>query len=217
MLTVREVMRPEPMTLEPSETLREAVDALIAGGAGGAPVVANGRLVGVVSLSDILAFEAGTPGVPTFRPSDGEPGTDEIDDEKEAEEEGGRWFREMWNGAEADVVSRMASTDRPEWDELEEHSVDEVMTRKVIAISPDDAVEDAARVMDRAGLHRLIVMEVGTVVGVLSARDLVHAIAEGKLAPAQPLLPRPQPVAKSGEICTGACCAESPADRAERP
>jgi CBS domain-containing protein len=184
MLKVRELMRMDPYTLEPDQTLREAVDGLVTAGTGGAPVVSAGKLVGVVSLSDILAFEADAPGVASYRPSAG-PDDDEAMDEKEAEEQPGRWFREMWDSSSSDVLARVSATDRPEWDELDEHAVEEVMTRRVVEISPDATIQEAAHMMDRAGLHRLVVTELGSVVGVLGARDIVRAVATGKLVPAR--------------------------------
>lgn len=179
MLTVRELMRTDPPTLGPEETLRSAVDVLVSAGTGGAPVVSGGRLVGVVSLSDVLAFEADAPGVPVYRPEMDNGLEDGFDDGEEA----GLWLAEMWEDAEADLVSRLKRTDGPEWDELDEHSVAEVMTRKVVAVAPEDTVQQAARAMDRAGVHRLVVTEHGQVVGVLGARDIVRAVARGHLVP----------------------------------
>lgn len=190
MLTVRELMRTDPLTLAPEESLRSAIDVLVSAGTGGAPVVSGSRLVGVISLSDVLAFEADAPGIPSYRPemesTDDEGPLDggEVDEA----EEGGRWFREMWDGV-GSVVARLATSDGPEWDDLDEHSVAEVMTRKVVAVAPGDPVEAAARTMDRAGIHRLLVLDRGELVGVLGARDVVRAVAKGLLVPAQAALP----------------------------
>ena len=60
MATVRELMASDPVTVEPEETLRKAADLLTASGVSGAPVTANGRVVGVVTLTDITQFEAET-------------------------------------------------------------------------------------------------------------------------------------------------------------
>ena len=183
MLTVRDLMKSDPLTLEPEETLRSAVDVLVSAGTGGAPVVSGGRLVGVVSLSDVLAFEAGEPGVPTYRPEmDMNSRADDLT-ESEAEEEAGSWFRAMWEDVGPDVVTRLEQADGPEWDELDQHSVAEVMTRKVVSVSPHDSVQRAAQVMDRAGVHRVVVIEDDDVVGILGARDVVRAVAEGLLVP----------------------------------
>ncbi|MND01628.1 CBS domain protein [compost metagenome] len=60
------------------------------------------------------------------------------------------------------------------------------MTRKVLTVSPGASARDAARLMDRARVHRLIVTEGAGVLGLLSALDLVHAVAEGQLVSAPP-------------------------------
>ena len=56
------------------------------------------------------------------------------------------YFRDMWGDSGADAFERMTSTQAPEWDFLAEHVVAEVMTRKVLALSPDSDVAEAALV-----------------------------------------------------------------------
>jgi CBS domain-containing protein len=188
MLRVRDLMRTEPPTIEPEETLRSAVEMLVTAGTGGAPVVSGGRLVGVVSLSDVLAFEAGEPGIPTYRPemSSASSGDDDMTEaEAEEEEESGTWFRDLYEDVGPDVVTRLEQADGPEWDDLDQHSVAEVMTRTVVAVAPGDTVQKAARVMDNAGVHRVVVIEGSEVVGILGARDIVRAVAGGLLVPAR--------------------------------
>lgn len=53
--------------------------------------------------------------------------------------------------------------------------VSEVMTSKVTAIGPDDALTDAADAMRDAAVRRLVVVDGGAVVGVLSHGALVQA------------------------------------------
>lgn len=54
MPTLRDLMTSEVQTLDPDMTLREAVERFAAEGFGGAPVVAGGRLVGVISRKDLV-------------------------------------------------------------------------------------------------------------------------------------------------------------------
>jgi CBS domain-containing protein len=191
MLTVGDLMRAGPLTLEPEESLRAAVDVLVASGTGGAPVVSGAELVGVISLSDILAFEADVPRLALYRADaqgivghgfDGDPDADSSSDDGDAET--GRWFTDMWDGESVDAASRFVRSEGAEWNALDEHSVSEVMTRKVVSVPPDMPIREAAAVMDRAGVHRLVVTELGALVGVLGARDIVHALARGELSPA---------------------------------
>jgi len=181
--TLRDLMTPEVHTLDPDMTLREAVERFAVEGFGGAPVVAGGRLVGVISSKDILEFESTNPGDASF-PGEGwesgeweplPPWDEEVVDPPSA------YFRDMWADSGAELVERIAVPDSPEWDFLAGHVVGEVMTRKVLSLGPDTHVAEAARVMVRSGIHRLLVVENGSLLGIVTTMDLVRAIAEEKL------------------------------------
>jgi CBS domain-containing protein len=68
MMTVRDLMTTDVTTVDPDLTLRDAVELFAQRHVSGAPVMTGARVVGVLSTSDVLAFEAATPGVPTERP-----------------------------------------------------------------------------------------------------------------------------------------------------
>ncbi len=53
-----------------------------------------------------------------------------------------------------------------------------LMSPNVLAVAPDDPLTEAARLMRRHRVHRLLVVENGTLRGVLSALDLLIAIEE---------------------------------------
>jgi CBS domain-containing protein len=84
----------------------------------------------------------------------------------------------MWEDAGADVAERMADTGGPEWNVLEEHTVGETMNRTVSALPPDTPVEHAAEVMRRATIHRVLVMEDGKLLGVVTTKDITDAVAD---------------------------------------
>jgi CBS-domain-containing membrane protein len=56
-------------------------------------------------------------------------------------------------------------------------TVAEVMTRRVISISPSLPIESAAAVLDQLKIRRLPVIENGRLVGIISRGDLVKALA----------------------------------------
>jgi len=64
-----------------------------------------------------------------------------------------------------------------EWRGLQ---VEDVMTRKVITFGPDDQVIDIARVMHDKGVNRVPIVQEEEIVGIISRRDIVRAMAEGK-------------------------------------
>lgn len=158
MLRVRDIMTTETVTVPPELTIRDAMAFLATRHVSGAPVVASGKVLGVVSASDLIDFAASLPGVPTERPDDAE---DELTDSSERvetplteEAPPQAPFSEMWDDAGADVVARMNAVESPEWDVLEEHTVDEAMTRNVFAVSSETPVEVAAEQMRAAGRSR---------------------------------------------------------------
>lgn len=64
---------------------------------------------------------------------------------------------------------------------LEDVTVDEVMTRKVHSLPPDCSIEEAAQVMMKRQIHRVLVMEGDTVLGIVSTSDVAKAVAEHKI------------------------------------
>lgn len=55
--------------------------------------------------------------------------------------------------------------------------VSEVMTRRVITVSAESEVSDAARIMIESGVKRVPVVKGGRLLGILSRRDLIKVIA----------------------------------------
>jgi len=186
MLTVRDLMMPDPLTVGAQETLRAAADLLTSAGISGAPVVAGDRVVGMVSLADVMAFEVDDPGVPLFRPEQGEPFEEVIADEADGIGDPAPWFATLWAESGAEVSSRFDQPDGPEWDPLDEHTVSEVMSRVLFHVAPLTPVTEAARLMEKEHIHRVLVLDDGAPVGIMTAWDIVRAVARGELVPAAP-------------------------------
>lgn len=183
-LTVRDIMSTGVLTLSPDLTIRDAIELLVARHITGAPVVVGSRVVGGISANDILAFEAATPGVPTERPEQ----LDEDRMEEPAEEAWerepeptGAYFSELWSDAGADVAERFAELAGPEWDVLQEHTVAEAMSRGVRWVRPGLSVSDAAAYMLKQRIHRAVVLDGDDLVGIVTATDIMRAVAERRL------------------------------------
>lgn len=181
MTHVREIMTSEVAVVSPDMTLREALEVLEGRGVAGAPVLRGTDVVGVLSATDFMDIEESSPPVPSFR--EGQPDWSESAEEEEWEEGASPpiFFVELWRESETDTAERMAETEGPEWDFLADHTVAEVMSRKLLSVGPDDDVRVAARRMQDAAAHRLLVLDGRRLVGVLSASDIVRAVAEGDL------------------------------------
>jgi CBS domain-containing protein len=183
-LTVRDIMSPEVLVLDPELTLRDAVELLVQRHVTGAPVVSGRTVVGVISANDVLSFEVDTPGVPTEqREQDSLELPDEPEEEEWAKEleAPGTYFNEMWADAGADVGERFAELKGPEWDLLAEHTVSEAMSRGVRSVRPGMSVADAAAFMLEQRIHRAVVLEGDELVGIVTATDIMRAVAEGRV------------------------------------
>lgn len=167
MLTVRDLMTDDLVTVTPSYSLREAAEAMAEEHVSGLPVVDDGMAVGVISATDLLGFAAEASG-------------------ERAESGGGRrGGAEIPSGYYTDdpaegayQAQELLETDRPEWNALEEHRVSEYMTRALITLAPDSSVQEAAASMLGAGVRRLLVVDVDRLVGLVSSTDVLEAVAE---------------------------------------
>ena len=183
MLSVKHIMTPDLISVTPELTLRNLVELLAREHISGAPVLEGHRVVGVISADDVLSFLASEPVVPAEREMDTV--TEEmslVDEWKEGDEAPGAFFLDIWADAGADVAERLSAVESPEWDLLGEHAVAEAMSRRVFRIGPDESVGAAARLMERAGVHRLLVMDDDNLLGLVSTTDIMQAVAEGRLA-----------------------------------
>jgi CBS domain-containing protein len=175
---LEELMIRDPVSVTPETTLRDVVDLLGTRHIGGMPVVANGAVVGVISVSDVLAFLASAPPGPGLRAEamgGAEWGT--APEWMEDERAPSGYFLDFWEDAGAEVMERIREVAGPEWDLLAEHTVAEVMTPTVCSLPPDAPAVEAAEYMLRAGIHRVLVMEDGKLLGLVTTTDLLRAVA----------------------------------------
>jgi CBS domain-containing protein len=169
----------DPVTVTPETTLRDLVDLLGVRHIGGMPVLANGVVAGVISVTDILAFLASAAPAPTARTDPMEWGAGGPAPEwMEVEEEPSSYFLDFWQDAGAEVMERRHEVVGPEWDLLGEHTAAEVMTPTVCSLPPDASAADAAEYMLRAGVHRVLVMHDGRLLGLVTTTDLLRTVAE---------------------------------------
>lgn len=175
--TVSGIMHSDLVTVEAGMTLREAVEVLRGAGVSGAPVLRGSRLVGVLSGTDILELEA-TSRAPSEEPSatlgwsEGAP----LPDEEEMENPSAFFFARR-EDAEA-IWNRMSAPDGPVWDQLERHTVEDVMSRDLVTVSSWTPLPEAARLMLDHHIHRVLVVDDDDLVGVMSAFDFVRLVAE---------------------------------------
>lgn len=155
-----DVMSRDVGVVERGASLAELERALAQAGVSGMPVVEGGIVVGVVSRADVLRELGGARGEgPRLSPY-------YADIDAFEAEELLQTFRDVASAAGAAPETRR---------------VEEFMSRAVYAVSPATPVVDVARTMADHAIHRVLVVEDGRLVGVVSALDLVRRIADGTL------------------------------------
>jgi CBS domain-containing protein len=181
MLKLRDIMTRDVTTIDPAVSIRDAMDLLATRHLGGAPVVAGGKVVGLVSMTDLLQFAATLPNPPVDRRIEAsweepEPrSTGDVDADAS-------FYAELWSDAGAETVEQFTAVDGPEWNVFEEHTVSEVMTREVRSLTPGTGVLEAAAVMTDERIHRVLVMEGEDLLGIVTLTDIARAAAAHKLS-----------------------------------
>jgi CBS domain-containing protein len=155
--TARQIMCSEVHTVHPDLTLPELEREFLAHQASGFPVVDQGKLVGVVSRSDIVR---------------------QLCVERTLAQTVSDYYRAE-AGIGADPAESLNEVATRVGRRLEQLHVRDVMVRALISAAPDQPVADVARLLLEHHIHRVPVVEEGQLVGLISALDLVRLIAEG--------------------------------------
>lgn len=181
MAKLRDIMVDDIVTVSPDATLREVAELLAEHAISGAPVVSGGRVLGVISATDIIEFESSTE--PLAARDDEE---DEViwepdeEDEERAAEPPPAFFTELWSTAGEDILERFAER-RATGDPLDLRVAADVMTRNIRSLPPDTELAEAADYMLRTGVHRILVMEGERLEGLVTTTDFVRAVAERRI------------------------------------
>jgi CBS domain-containing protein len=143
-LRVAEIVHEEWPTLGPDETVEGTIKLFAESGVSGAPVVEGGRLIGIVTEGDLI-----------FRDADIKaPGFLDI--------LGGFIPLGSWDEYRREALKSAGVT------------VDEVMTRELITISPDASLADAATIMAEKRVKILpVVAEGDALYGVITRMDIL--------------------------------------------
>lgn len=177
---VSEVMTRDVVTLSPETTIREAMELLSTKHLSGAPVVVGERVAGIVSMTDLLGFlinasESGASAQESIA-DDWDRSDDEIDDSGDIEssltlDEAWEDWSKSSEGSVDDAVPQGGHL-------IDQHTVDEVMTDQIVSVTPAMSVKAAAAVMRKHRIHRVLVMKHKSLVGILSAFDVVRTVSD---------------------------------------
>jgi predicted transcriptional regulator len=149
--SVKDVMNPDVMTVADEMTTGELARYLTEREISGAPVVdSQGHLIGVVSMTDI--------GRQMAEPSEFESAR------------GSEFYRDLADETLEDFGQRYV--------EQSTATVRDVMTPVIHQVPVTATVAEAARVMIREHIHRLVVTQGKEPVGIITSMDLLRVVAE---------------------------------------
>lgn len=149
-------MNKKVISLSPEETIFEAAEKLHRYKISGAPVVKDGKLVGVISVSDIVRFlDIKLSGLPKIQT----PGLSTI-------------LLALFR------MKKIHSDFKKELEKLKCYRVCEVMTKEVVTVNPSATLIEAAELMDKYDVNRLPVVSKGKLVGIVARADLIKALVE---------------------------------------
>ena len=147
MNTASDIMTPRPVTVTPQTTLREAAKLLLNGHFNGLPVAEEGRLVGMLTQSDLISLDKKLE-MPSFFLL-----------------LGGAIPLQMPGKFERDLRRMAAAT------------VGEIMSTSPFSITPQTTVEEIATIMIEKRYYTLPVVDGERIVGVVGMEDLIKRLA----------------------------------------
>ncbi len=159
----RDVMRSDVATLSVEDTIETALELFEESGISGAPVVANGKLVGMLTLADVGKTKHRKDGrIETGGEYEfGEPVGEELTDELDPAEV--FYLKEDYSPL---ILGRALVGD---W-----------MTEGVVTVSPAASLVEVCDVMVKNQIHRVCVTEEGRIAGLITSFDIVRHVAGGE-------------------------------------
>jgi CBS domain-containing protein len=154
-LTAKDVMNEEVMPADPDWSVDYLTEFLVGKGISGAPVTSeSGKLIGVVSLSDIVRYNS--------LPS------------KDTQLEGPHEY--YVRGLERQYGRQEISSFRIGTEPLA--TVQDIMTPMILDVQEDTGVKQVADIMIRGHIHRVFVTRKEKLVGVITTVDMLKVIRD---------------------------------------
>lgn len=148
MITAKDVMTTDVITVDPETSVKEAANIMSENDISGLPVVKNGELVGIVTENDLI-----------------------IKDKK-------LHFPEYINVIGGIIYLESYKKFEKEFKKFIAIKVGELMTEDVITASPNDSIEELATTMHTENINRLPVVDnAGQLIGIVTRGNIVKHIA----------------------------------------
>ena len=149
---VKDYMSKNIIKFSPEDSIFKVAKVLSKKNISGAPVVKNGKLVGIISESDIVKFMRINLPIKSEKPA-------------------------ILSLILAALIKDHLQF-KKELKRISKFKVENVMSKDVITISPEDTILDAATQMAKHDIHRLPVVKNGKLVGIITRADLIKALLE---------------------------------------
>ena len=149
----KDLMTEKVVCVHPDTPIHTLIKILIKNHINGAPVVnKEGKLVGVVSKTDIVEYDEKTS--------------------KKQSQSSKKSFYSDTNGKlkkTFDKISKVKTFGKT--------MVKNIMTSRIITAQSDDTIDRLAKIMFDKKVHRVIIQDKGSVVGIVSTLDILHAVS----------------------------------------
>lgn len=149
MLRAKDIMKQELVTVSPDTRVTEAAKILLERHINGLPVVDDeGRLVGIICQSDLVAQQMRMP-VPS-----------------------------VFNLLDGLIPLGSPSTLEKEVRKIAAIRVSEAMSTNPVAVAPGTSLEEIATLMVSRNFHSLPVLEEGRLIGIIGKEDVLRTLVE---------------------------------------
>ena len=153
-MKVKDVMNPDVVFCKPEDSVRDTAKILKENNISGAPVLEDGKLVGIVSEADLLKLLV-------------------------LPEHGGLWLPSPFEVIEVPIRELLSWEETKNMlSDVGTKQIGDMMKKEVYTISPDASVEEASELMIRHRINRLPVVEEGRVVGIVTRGDIIQGLAK---------------------------------------
>ncbi|MCK9273858.1 MAG: CBS domain-containing protein [Syntrophales bacterium] len=147
MLTARDIMTKEVITVSPDTEIVEAARLLLSNHLNGLPVVdENGKLAGIICQEDLVVQQKKIP-LPSF-----------------------------FTVLDGLIPLKSQKSIEQEIEKISAATVKQAMTKNPVTIEPETEIEDIATLMVSKNIHTLPVLEKGKLAGIVGKEDVLRTI-----------------------------------------
>jgi CBS domain-containing protein len=154
-MKIKDVMNKDVIICAPDDTLGHLADMFKKNHISGIPVVDKGKVVGLVSETDLIKL---------FKTPD--------------------YSNDLWLPSPFEIIEipirnlvKLEET-KKFFDNMKLRPVKDIMTKTVHAISSDEELEDASTMMVKHDVNRLPVIDNGKLVGIVARSDIIKGLSE---------------------------------------